>query len=296
MSEAVPQQAGEPVDGPSVGERAMAPAPPAELRLADGSRATALLSFDFDGTLIHPPEILRPPAEFHDALAILRGRGVAWAVNTGRGLHDALEGLHEAGLLDPGPDFLLLREQEVWQPDGAGHWADCGDWNLRGRANFAAWRNRHAELLGDIRAEWEALGRGVWMAEDDDPAGLMGWDASAIEAFVPRLWELRARHPKLTWQRNGIWLRFCAAGYDKGSILAHLARRLGVARQRVFAIGDNFNDLEMLHPDIAGRFACPGNAEPTVRRRVEERSGWVLDPPASYGAAEALRRLADEGW
>lgn len=270
--------------------------PPSPLLLSAGRRATGLLSFDFDGTLVHPPEILHPPAQFHQALTTLRARGVAWVVNTGRNLAYALDGLAEAGLLATPPDFLLLREQEIWQPDGHGHWTDCGDWNQLGRSAFQTWHQRHETLLATIRGEWETLGRGTWLCEDDDPAGLMGWDASAIEAFVPRLWELRAEHPELTWQRNGIWLRFCAAGYDKGSILKHLAQRLGVPRERIFAIGDNFNDLEMLHPEVAGRFACPGNTVPAVAQRVAERGGWLLDPPASYGVAEALERLLDEGW
>ena len=53
-------------------------------------------------------------------------------------------------------------------------------------------------------------------------------------------------------------------GVDKGSALAFLAERLGVAREQVMAFGDNTNDLPMLA--YAGASVAMENGEESVRR------------------------------
>lgn len=53
-----------------------------------------------------------------------------------------------------------------------------------------------------------------------------------------------------------------AAGATKGHALADVARHLGVAREEVFAIGDNHNDIDMLQ--WAGTPVVMGNAEPAL--------------------------------
>ena len=53
-------------------------------------------------------------------------------------------------------------------------------------------------------------------------------------------------------------------GVDKGSALAFLAKRLGIAREQVMAFGDNTNDLPMLA--YAGASVAMENGEESVRR------------------------------
>ena len=53
-----------------------------------------------------------------------------------------------------------------------------------------------------------------------------------------------------------------AAGATKGGTLAAVAAHFGVARDEVFAIGDNHNDVDMLQ--WAGTAVVMGNAEPEV--------------------------------
>lgn len=75
-----------------------------------------------------------------------------------------------------------------------------------------------------------------------------------------------------------------AAGATKGQAVAAVARHFGVAREAVFAIGDNHNDIDMLQ--WAGTGVVMGNAEPTLL-------SLGLDVTASHdeaGLAEALRR------
>ena len=76
------------------------------------------------------------------------------------------------------------------------------------------------------------------------------------------------------------FLEFLAPGVSKLVGVRHLARRAGVPLGRVLAIGDQFNDLEM----IAGRSAT----ERRCRAAPAARSG----PPARYVAPPARRRRA----
>jgi len=58
-------------------------------------------------------------------------------------------------------------------------------------------------------------------------------------------------------------------GCSKGHALQRLARHRGIAREEIMAIGDNFNDIEML--TIAGRPFVMGNASEDMRTR-----GWEV--------------------
>ena len=89
-----------------------------------------LLSTDFDGTLVDhfasPPVA---PALF-EWFSELQRCGVLWAVNTGRDLKFALDGLRQFAFpLEP--DYILTNEREIFHRNPGGEWQDYGDWNRR---------------------------------------------------------------------------------------------------------------------------------------------------------------------
>jgi hypothetical protein len=65
-------------------------------------------------------------------------------------------------------------------------------------------------------------------------------------------------------------------GVSKGSALERLARRLGVDRRETMAIGDNWNDVDML--EWAGQSVMMGNAAQELRTMAKMR-GWKQAPP-----------------
>jgi Cof subfamily protein (haloacid dehalogenase superfamily) len=72
----------------------------------------------------------------------------------------------------------------------------------------------------------------------------------------------------------------------KGRALAWRAAQLGLDRSEVMAIGDNFNDLEML--EFAGCPVVMGNAVAPLKER-----GWpVTEAQDRAGVADAIRRWA----
>jgi hydroxymethylpyrimidine pyrophosphatase-like HAD family hydrolase len=65
-------------------------------------------------------------------------------------------------------------------------------------------------------------------------------------------------------------------GVSKGWALERLAARLGVDRRATMAIGDNWNDVDML--EWAGQGVMMGNAATELRVMAKMR-GWKQAPP-----------------
>ena len=77
-----------------------------------------------------------------------------------------------------------------------------------------------------------------------------------------------------------------APGATKGRALAWRAAQLGIDRREVMAVGDNFNDLEML--EFAGVPVVMANSVPGLLER-----GWAVTGDNEHGGlAEAIRRFA----
>jgi len=77
-----------------------------------------------------------------------------------------------------------------------------------------------------------------------------------------------------------------APGATKGRALAWRAAQLGIARDEVMAVGDNFNDLEML--EFAGLPVVMANSVEELKQR-----GWpITGDNENAGLAEAIRRFA----
>ncbi|MGH8047305.1 MAG: HAD family hydrolase [Chthoniobacterales bacterium] len=249
-----------------------------------------LISTDFDGTLVGHPSDGRCVPALTDALTGFKAAGGLWAVNTGRSLAHAIEGI-EIFRAPVEPDFLLTHEREIYRRGADGDWLDAGDWNR-------ICNERHAELFhksGAVFAQIHALLSGArdvtWINEDGQSCGLITSDEAVMARVAESLEALRAQFPKFNYQRNTIYLRFCHADYDKGAVLGELCRQLGLMADEVFAAGDHFNDLSMLDPKYARHLACPANAIPQVKAAVTSAGGCVSGLRYGDGVAEALRRL-----
>jgi Cof subfamily protein (haloacid dehalogenase superfamily) len=89
--------------------------------------------------------------------------------------------------------------------------------------------------------------------------------------------EVTISHPR--------FLEFLAPGVSKADGVRHLARRARVPMANVLAIGDNFNDLEMLA--AVGH----GAAMPSAPAPVRAAARYVAPPLAAEGAAQLVERL-----
>lgn len=80
-------------------------------------------------------------------------------------------------------------------------------------------------------------------------------------------------------------------GVSKGWALERLARRIGVDRKETMAIGDNWNDINML--EWAGQAVLMGNAAQDLRT-LAKTNGWKQAPPNDEdGVAVTLERALE---
>ena len=261
-----------------------------------------LISTDFDGTLIEHGN----PAPFSpllvEVLTALRERGVHWAINTGRTLDSLEEGL-ESFALTFRPDFALTAEREIYQagPEARG-WVDFGDWNERcARAHkemFEAAGPALREVTDFVESETRAelrYGRHL-RGRDGQPelAGLVASDTAEMDRILEFVDRFKGRIPNFSYQRNAIYLSFCHADYDKGTILAALGQALGLGPEAIFAVGDQENDLPMLTGVPARHTACPANSAERVKEMVRCAGGYVAREGYSAGVIEALRFYCED--
>lgn len=261
-----------------------------------------LLSTDFDGTLVEHGN----PAPFApllmDVFAALRERGVRWAINTGRTLPSLEEGL-ETFALTVHPDFALTSERDLYRRSADGRrWEDFGDWNARCLADHQALFAQAEPLLdGAVRHLQTRLGAKMLYdhtARDrhgrPELAGLMARDEAHMQTLAEFLDGFVSQIPKLGYQRNSIYLRFCHADYHKGVTLAELGRLIGVPAASTFAVGDHHNDMPMLDGRYAHKPACVGNSVETVKELVRSAGGYVAQAEYSLGVIEALRHYGGD--
>jgi hypothetical protein len=149
---------------------------------------------------------------------------------------------------------------------------------------FLSARSVLAELVDFVTNQTKAR----LIYNSDVLEGLVAESEKEVDRITDFIRQARAGHPKLNYQRNGIYLRFCHADYHKGTALAELARLLDVAPENIFAAGDHHNDVSMLDGRFAAMPSCPGNAIPEVQHAVRNAGGYVAGKDHGAGVHEAL--------
>lgn len=258
--------------------------------LPSATSPTAILSFDFDGTLHEPSQIPAVPTAFFDLIRKLRDeQQVIWGINTGRSMAQMVEGFHESRF-PFFPDWVVAREREVYFPNNFGRWLPERKWNTRCEKEIYRLFKRSKKLLTRIRREIGEHTGAQWMEQDGEPAGIISRTVEEMEWIVAHITPIIQEEPHLSWQRNSIYLRFGHRDFQKGSSLCHVADHYELPVKRRFAIGDSHNDLEMLDLTNAGMTACPSNAVADVKQKILAQGGYVAGKPCGEGAVEALEK------
>jgi len=250
-----------------------------------------LLSTDFDGTLIgHEPDA-RTTASLTAALRDLRAKGATWAVNTGRQLWFALEGLEHVHLPHD-PEFVLSSEKDIFRRIGEGDWEAFGEWNAHTEKRTVDLLGRAAHVLEAVREMCAADKNIEILYENGRVGGLMTSDTGTMDRVVEKIRALSTGVPDFSFNRNTVWMRFTHCEIHKGSALAELARLLDIPRGDVLAIGDHHNDIPMLDGSAAAMVACPANAVSDVKNVVRAAGGYVSPFSWGEGVADAIRHFS----
>jgi len=288
-----------------------------------------LVALDIDGTLVGDDLIVGP--DTRAAVTAALKRGVQVSLVTGRMVSSALRFAHELGLTSPivGYQGGLIR---AMPEDGSGRLGrllvhtpiqaqvarEIVEWTrahgldphlnhlerfiLRaddpGADDYSAFMGARAELVADLAGSIQhPITKVLAVGEPPLPTEL----APRAKARFAGQADVTISHPR--------FLEFVAPGVSKGRAVRWLARRLGVELGATLAVGDQWNDLEML-ADVghgvampsaplpvleAARYIAPALAEEGVARVIES---LVLQSPAQARAAsarlEAAARVAVE--
>ncbi len=249
-----------------------------------------LLCFDFDGTLVDNGGELPFHPAMGDMLRHFKRMGAAWVINTGRGLHQTMEGIAQHNIFLT-PDYVVARECEIFRPGFFKQWTDYGSWNRQARKAHDQFMRRHAAFLEEMRLFVERESKAEFLTGSLGEVGVVATSSEEMDGICAVIHARAKAHPEIGYHRNGIYLRFSHANYSKGSALRELARLLKIPRERIFAGGDNHNDLTMLDQRVAANIACPSNAVPEVKEHLERQGGYIASKPASEGMMEALEHF-----
>lgn len=253
----------------------------------------AVLGFDFDDTLVLKSAPSEVDPRFFDCLKWVRAAyGAAWGIATGRSLFQLIEGLNEAKFPCL-PDFVVTREREIYFPGQFGRWVPHEEWNRRCDKDHHRLFRRCRRMLARIREFVEQETGGRWVSVEGDAAGIVASsneEMDEIQHFI----ESVANHSKLTFERNSVYLRFSHVNYRKGTGLREAAERWGIGPDQILAVGDNYNDLSMLLPEVCEACGCPANALPEVRDYVAARGGKVATHAGSVGVMEVMKHYFDQ--
>jgi Cof subfamily protein (haloacid dehalogenase superfamily) len=270
-----------------------------------------LLALDIDGTLVDDELVLGPATKV--AVRAAMERGVAVSLVTGRMVASAMRFARELGLTGPvvGYQGGLIREMPI---DGSGR---VGKLLVHTPLPAATAREVVRWCLDrGLDPHINHLERFVLRADDpraDDYSAFMGHTATLVDDLVesirhPATKVLAAGEPPLPSELAELarahfagradvtishprFLEFVAPGVSKGRAIRWLARRLKVPLGATMAIGDQWNDLEML--DEVGH----GAAMPTAPAGVRAVARYVAAPVAEEGVAQMIEALilADPG-
>ena len=246
-----------------------------------------LISTDFDGTLF--AEFENPPIPPHllELIAAFQADGAKWVINTGREMASLMETLARAGT-SVEPDYLVLVEREIHVHRDS-RYVGLEDWNSVCTRTHAELFARIQPFLPDVIAWINDRFHASIYEDAYSPLCLIARDNNQMDAIHAYLHKFCDTIPNLTVVQNDVYARFSHQDFNKGSALGEIARRLGLDRSQVFAIGDHLNDLPMLSSSYAAFLGAPSNAVPIVKETVRRAGGFISSRAHGEGVAEAIK-------
>jgi len=271
-----------------------------------GAFPIGLVALDIDGTLIGEDLAITPRTV--SAVAAAMARGVHVSLVTGRMTTSAIVFARRLGLVDPIVAYqgALVRELPPADRDprlrrilrhtplAADAAKEVVDWSkgvgLEPHVNhlerfvvqaddpraedYSSFLGARATVVPDLRV-WirQPVSKILAVSVDPIPDAVMD---DARRRFAGRA-AVTISHPR--------FLEFLAPGVSKAVGVRHLARRAGVPVTRVLAIGDHFNDLEMIA--AVGH----GAAMPTAPEPVRAVARYLALPVQQEGVADLIEQL-----
>ncbi len=263
-----------------------------------------LIALDIDGTLVGDDLTVGPRTRAAIGAAV--AAGVSVSLVTGRMVSSAMRFATELGLTAPvvGYQGGLIREMApagsrrlgkllVHLPLPADVARDIVSWTMANRLDphvnhlerfilrqddpnaddYSAFMGAPAEFLDDLRQIAHPVTKVLAVGTPPLPIDVA---PVARAAFAGRA-DVTISHPR--------YLEFVAPGVSKGRAVRYLARRQGVPLGATLAIGDQWNDLEMLAE------VGHGAAMPSAPIGVQAVARYIAPPVEAEGVATIIESL-----
>jgi Cof subfamily protein (haloacid dehalogenase superfamily) len=270
-----------------------------------------LIAIDVDGTLLDSRGQI--PQDNLDALHEAARREVRLVIVTGRSFYFALPAVeplpepltlivHNGAIVRTRAGETLMRR--LMRRDLARHvleathtWRDSAvvifdrplegqmvydrmDWTHPNRAGF---RLRNLPIIQEVPVLEDALTEDPVQVSYNGEVEAMRLLLASLETH-PSANDLSVSLTEYT-RRDFSLVDVCGAATTKGTTLARFAGLLGLDRSEVLAVGDNFNDLDML--EWAGTGVLMGNAT----RELHDAGFEITGTNDEAGLAQAIRRF-----
>ena len=278
---------------------------------------TRLIAIDIDGTLL-PTSGLRISERNREALLRAEAEGIHIVVATGRRQAYAIPVLELAGL---SPETIMISSNGTVTRTFSGRRIDrwllpvetaralCGELRLfGGRTVFTFDREGPGELVVESLEALESKVdqwveqnrpyirevRPLELAFDTEDAPVQGMVCGTVEQmrnaerrlntsdFAGLIETHRTEYPG----RDLSILDVLPPGCSKGAAIGRLAASLGIQREEIMAIGDNFNDVEMLN--YAGQPVLMGNAPAELVDGQRTPAGQITGTNDEDGVAHSI--------
>ena len=246
-----------------------------------------LIALDFDGTAaVYEPHLAMHPG-LVDLLAQLRGVGYGWVLNSDRCSETLVE---IAGMLpqESRPEAVLSAQRFIHLRTGSGAYEPLQPWNdSRMALHRGLWKSIEpffAQWQRDIEADFTIRDRVVndmvfaYMVPEDENPALRERMRSCIRAW-----------PAAQLSGNHEWSFILHADFSKAALLEQYCGVSGIAREKIIAVGDGFNDITMLDASLTPHAGCPADACPEVRAAVRAGGGYIAGGSGPEGTMEVIR-------
>jgi len=262
-----------------------------------------LLTTDLDGTLLDGAAEV-PPACMEAIAAYVRAGGL-FTVATGRPTRGALlySGLMElvnAPLITYNGACIFDRKagRAVWRellPDSAAELIrsaldrvpDVGALIFRGEDDFTCVvrENAYTREVSWNRERYRAMPQSLEKIPQPWNKAVLSGPPEAVAACADFV-RAHAPGPLTTILSEGKFLELTGPNAGKGRALRRVAERLGLPQDRVVAVGDSMNDIEML------RWAGTGVAVANAEEEILRVAGTVVASNVDHGICECIEKIA----
>ncbi|MEA2631840.1 MAG: hypothetical protein QOE66_2059 [Chloroflexota bacterium] len=276
-----------------------------EIKTPDAILPIRLVALDIDGTLVGDDLNIGP--DTRAAIRAARKAGVVVSLVTGRMVSSAMRFARELELDSPvvGYQGALIREMPAEGSDRLGRLLVHTPMSAAVAREIVTWTRQHG-----LDPHLNHLERFIVRADDpraDDYSLFMGSDPELADDLVrsidhPITKILAAGEPPLPTELAPLarerfagsaavtishprFLEFTAPGVSKGRAIRWLARRLRIPLGAVLAMGDQWNDIEMLAE------VGHGTAMPTAPAEVLAVARYVAPPVGDEGVARMIEAL-----